>query len=345
NQKTDPTAPTPAGIFLYSQGTLSAVAPPGLSTPLGVLDITTQINFADDLSSIDIAERTPALNDNGDIAFVSATQTTTGSGGAIFVRRAGETLITPVIRLGDAYGGGTFQVLGPPAMNNAGTLAFHGFVDGPNQIDGVFELQGTTLSLLIRDGASPDQFAASFKADPLEEFDDVVALNDAGDVAFTAGPLFDNSLDSNLTDESSSGVVVIHAGVPLLVGFPGEPVGLGGISGKMSSLNLGPDQGSRVAPPGLMPDGRVVFFAQMNGGSSQIIVRADPVARTLTPLVVLGGSAPNATPAGGTYEVATSAAAVDAAGNITFSARIDGATTSEALIFDPLVGDAQAILI
>src|SRR5262249_13761907 len=81
------------------------VAPPGLSTPLGVLDITTQINFADDLSSIDIAERTPALNDNGDIAFVSATQTTTGSGGAIFVRRAGDALLTPVIRLGGAYGG------------------------------------------------------------------------------------------------------------------------------------------------------------------------------------------------------------------------------------------------
>ena len=128
--KVDPTAPTPAGIFLYSQGVLSAVAAPGLDTGLGILDLTTQINVADDLSSIDIAERTPALNDNGDVAFVSATQTTTSSGGAIFLRRAGATLITPMLKLNDAYGAGTFQVLGPPALNNSGTLAFHGFVDG-----------------------------------------------------------------------------------------------------------------------------------------------------------------------------------------------------------------------
>jgi hypothetical protein len=344
--KVDPTAPTPGGVFLYSGGALTAVAAPGLDTGLGILDITTQINPNDDLSSFDIAERTPALNDNGDVAFVAATQTKSGSGGAIFVRRAGQTLITPVLKLGDAYGAGTFQVLGPPALNNPGTLAFHGFVDGGETIDGIFELQGGTLSLLMRDGVTPDQLPASFAAGPLAGFDDVVVLNDAGDVACTGGPLFDNSINSNFSDTGSSGVVVIpHAGTPLLVGFPGEPVGVPGAASKMSDLTLGPQEGSRVAPPSLLPDGKVVFFTQVNSGSSEMILRADPVARTLTTLVTLGGAAPDAAPVGGTYELATSAPVVDTAGAVTFSARIDGGTTSEALIWDPPAGPAQSIVI
>src|SRR5262245_16084493 len=83
--KIDPTLPAPGGIFLYSQGALTAVAPPGFDTGFGILDLTTQINFNDNFSSTDISERTPALNDNGDVAFVAATQTSTGgAGGAVF---------------------------------------------------------------------------------------------------------------------------------------------------------------------------------------------------------------------------------------------------------------------
>src|SRR5262249_58352918 len=156
----------------------------------------------------------------------------------------------------------------------------------------------------MRDGDAPDQLPASFAAGPLAGFDDVVVLNDAGDVACTGGPLFDNSISSNFSDTGSSGVVVIQAGKPLLVGFPGEPVGLPGVgSSKMSDLTLGPQEGSRVAPPSLLPDGKVVFFTQLNGGSSEVILRADPVARTLTTLVTLGGSAPSAAPAGRSYRL------------------------------------------
>src|SRR5262245_2939496 len=346
--KVDPTLTAPGGIFLYSQGALTAVAPPGFDTGFGILDLTTQINFNDDFSSTDISERTPALNDNGDVAFVAATQTSTGgAGGAVFVRHAGQTLITPVIKLGDAYGAGTFQLLGPPAMNNSGTLAFHGFVDGGQTIDGIFQLQGGALSLLYRDGMTPAaQFQATFTADPMQEFDDVVALNDAGDVAFTGGLLFDNSLNSNFSTAGSSGVIVIHGGVSTLVGFPGEPIGgVAAAIAKVSSLDLGHLHGSSAAPPARAPDGKVIFYAQINGRSAQMILRADPVAQTLTSLVTLGGNGANATPAGGTYDSATSAPAVDTAGALTFTASIDGATTSEALIWDPPAGAAQTILI
>lgn len=342
----DPLAIIPAGIFLWSGGSISVIAAPGLDTGFGILDLTTPINLLTALSGIDVAERTPGLNDLGDVAFVAATFSRTASGGAIFVKRAGQEL-TAVKKLGDAYESGTFQVLGPPALNNAGTLAFHGFVDGGTLLDGVFTLTGDTLSLLIRDGQIPDTLSVPFEIDPLFEFGDVVAINDAGDVACTGGPIFDNSDDASLGDlEGSPGVIVIRGGAALLLGFPGLKVEtFGSGATKISDLALGPEEGSRIAPPSLMPDGKVIFFAQLNNGSSQAILRADPDARTVRSLVRLGGASPDTTPAGGTYQAASSAPAVDAAGNYVFSARIDNSTTSEALVWQPLSGDGQAITI
>src|SRR5262249_60480055 len=120
-------------------------------------------------------------------------------------------------------------------------------------------------------------FQATFTADPMQQFDDVVALNDAGDVAFTGGPLFDNSLNSNFSTADSSGVIVIHGGVSTLLGFPGEPIGgVAAAIAKVSSLDLGPNQGSIVAPPALLPGGQGIFFAQINGGEGE----DDPRARS-----------------------------------------------------------------
>src|SRR5262249_35690293 len=159
---------------------------------------------------------------------------------------------------------------------------------------------------LYRDGMTPAaQFPATFTADPMQEVDDVAALHDAGDVAFTGGPLFDNSLNSSFSTADRSGGIVIQGGVSTLVGFPGEPIGgVAAAIAKVSSLDLGPNQGSIVAPPALLPDGKVIFFAQINGGRAQMILRAAPVAQTLTSLVTLGGNGASATPAGGTYDSA-----------------------------------------
>jgi len=343
----EPFAPPPGGIFLFSQGKISIVATPGYDTGFGILDLNTPINVLTDESGIDIAERTPSVNDNGDVAFAASTATATGSSGAIFRKRAGQDIV-PVLKLNAAYGSGTFQILGPPAINNAGTLAFHALVDGDPILDGIFTMQGDALTLLIRDGQIPDKLPAPFEIDPIFEFGDVVAINDAGDVACTGGPVFDNSDDANLGDlEGSPGAIVIpHGGTPLLVGFPGQRVEVFGTSeARISDVALGPEEGSRIAPPSLTPDGKVIFFAQLNSGSSQAIFRADPVARTIRALVRLGGPAADGTPAGGTYAAASSAPAVDAAGNLVFSARIDNATTSEALIWQAAGGGAEAISI
>jgi hypothetical protein len=345
--KPDPTAPippTPAGVFLWSEGSISVVAEPGLDTGFGILDLTTPVDVLTLESGIDIAERTPALNDAGDVAFVSATLDGTTQGGAIFVRRAGQSL-TPVIRLGATYEGKTFEILGPPAINNTGTLAFRGFLDGATTLDGIFLLEGTTLSLLIRDGLVPATLPAPFTVDPIFEFGDVVALNDAGEVVCTAGPFFDNSDDASLASDGSPGVILLRPGsAPLLVGFPGQRVELGmEREGRVFELFLGPEDGSRTAAPAITPDGKVIFFATVNNGSSQAIFRVDPATPSVFPLVQFSGSRADAAPGGGTYLSAASSPAVDADGTIVFAAAIAGGTTSEALVWQPLAGRPLAV--
>src|SRR5262249_1038854 len=211
--------------------------------------------------------------------------------GAIFLRRAGQG-VTPVLTLGSPYERGSFQILGPPAMNNAGTLAFRGFVDGPSSLDGIFKLEGGAVSLLIRDGVIPATLPVPFTIDAIQEFGAVVAMNDAGDIVCTGGPLFDNPDDSNLASNGSPGVILLRAGVPpLVLGFPGLRVDLGTEHlGRIFELTLGPEEGARTASPAITPDGKVIFFATVNGGNSQAIFRVDPVTQSVFPLVQLGGN-------------------------------------------------------
>lgn len=331
-----PLDPLPAGVFLWSrsQNRLEVIAAPGFDTGFGVLDLTTTVNLASTESGIDVAERTPALNDAGDVAFVSATLDGTRPGGAIFFAPAGGTL-TALVKLGDDFQGGRFTILGPPALNNRRTLAFRGFLEGAVQLDGVFTFSGGLTTLLLRDGTAPPTLTAELVDGELFEFGDVVSLNDAGDVLCTAGELYDAEDLGSL--DGSPGVILIRAGgSPVLLAFPGQRVEL--LGGTISTIALSPDEGSRTAPPTFTPDGKVIVFAQVNDGSSQAILRIDPDAATIRPLVRLGGQRADATPLGGVYRSASSGPAVDAAGNLAFSARIDTSSTSEGLIWVPAGG-------
>src|SRR5262249_24112491 len=104
-------------------------------------------------------------------------------------------------------------------------------------------------------------------------FDDVVVLNDQGDVACTGGPPVDlsNTVTVNVDLDSSGVILIPHGGQPILVGYPGQTIPEGKQTFVAWSINLGPDAGSRVAPPSFAPGGKVVFFAQVNGGGSQQI--------------------------------------------------------------------------
>ena len=348
--------PPPGGIFLYSQGNLTVLAAPNVDTGAGVIDLTTPINVGTS-DSIDIAERTPALNDNGDVAFVASTVVNTntpnpGLSSAMFRRRAGQNL-EPVFKHDDANpgsDGGKFDVLGPPALNNAGTLAFHATLSGLSApLDGVFTFDGATVTRLIRDGAIINGIIQPIPFQ-VPGFDDVVVLNDQGDVACTGGPPVDlsNTVTVNVDLDSSGVILIPHGGKPILVGYPGQTIPEGKQTFVVWSINLGPDAGSRVAPPSFAPGGKVVFFAQVNGGGSQQILIADTQGLSVQNLVSVGGSAATATtPKGGTYQSASSAPAVDATGALAFTARIENApTTSQAFIYMPIPqtsGAAQAI--
>ncbi len=340
-----PLDPLPAGVFLWnrSQSRLTVIAAPGLDTGFGLLDLTTTLNVLSTESGIDVAERTPALNDAGDVAFVSATLDGARQGGAIFFAPAGGAL-APVVKLGDEFQGGRFAILGPPALNNRRTMAFRGFLEGALSLDGVFVVSGGATTLLIRDDPDADVVTVpTVSGEPVDgdlfEFGDVVALNDAGDVLCTVSELYD-AADFGAFD-GSPGVILIRAGGnPVLVGFPGQRVDL--LGGRVSTIALSPDEGSRTAPPAFTPDGRVVFFAEVNDGSSQAILRVDPDTATIRPLVRLGGARADATPLGGVYRSASSGPALDGAGNLAFSARIDTSSTSEGLIWVPVDGGPAA---
>src|SRR5581483_11531221 len=92
------------------------------------------------------------------------------------------------------------------------------------------------------------------------------------------------------------GALVFHDGVVTPVVYPGQTVS----GGRVKGIQLGQPGRFLVAPPALAPDGSVVVFAALNGGSSEGIFRAAPPYATLTPLVVTDGLTADATPAGGT---------------------------------------------
>src|SRR5262249_23489509 len=92
----------------------------------------------------------------------------------------------------------------------------------------------------------------------------------------------------------------------------------------------------------ITPDGKVIFFATVNGGNSQAIFRVDPVTQSVFPLVQLGGNNPDAAP-DGIFLSASSSPAGDPAGNIVFSANLQGGRTGQPRIRKPAAGTAQAI--
>jgi hypothetical protein len=334
--------PIPAGVFLYRRTApagqrLRAVA---LSrtfyADFGQIDLGTPIDILEDPSGRDIPERTPAINAAGDVAFAAAvTSRFTEDGGreggdsaAIFIAVPGARA-EPVVKLTTTVGGREFAVLGPPALTGSGTLVFRALLEDLS--DGIFAHGGTQTTALVQSGRQVVTPEPEPITQDLFDFGPVVAVNDQGDVVFTAGPLIDFNLDS-LDFEGAPGVFVLHDGELDLLAYPGQPVPA---FGRVTNVTLGPDGGNEVAPPGITASGRVVFFAELNNGNRQSIFRVDPPYDTsvILPYVLLGGPDADDSPIGGTYQAAASAPVTDAAGNVTFYARLAGAATSEALLF------------
>ena len=335
------TGPTPAGLFVLRGGQLDAVACSGELVGGRALDLTAVLDLFSNPNA-DISDRSPAMNDAGDIAFLSGYVDGQGfpAGGAILVApRAGGT--TQLVRINDPFADGKLQTLGPPAINNHGMLAFHALAtttapSDDGMLDGIFAVDaaGTNLRVLVRDGIAPAPAGQT-----LTEFQDAVALNDEGDVAFLAGPLLDASADANPSDEGGPGVLALQGGVVSLLGYPGQALG----PDKVASVALGPVGGGEVAAPSLGPDGTVAFFVSLNGGNAEAIVHS--AGSQVLPLVYTGGNGADASPVGGLYAGAESPPALDAAGGIVFLARIVGGQSSEAIVYRAADGHTSPIVL
>ncbi len=334
----DPTGPTPAGVFLFRHGELRAVARSGETiSGAGRLDLVGPIGQTTDPGE-DTPERSPSINDAGDVAFLGAVRDNPQSAAALFLAPA-EAAAAVVLRLGDAYDGGVFTALGSPALNNTQVLAFHARAttvdpnDDDGVVDGIFSYAGGA-TVMVRDGIRPMGVAS-----PLRDFGDAVAVNDRGDVAFLAGPLFDD--DDSSADDERFGILVCRGGVVIPIAGSGRVVG----SDRIIGIRLGAGSGSQLTAPAIAPDGSVAFFATVRGdtGGGEAIVVWNGTKSTA--VVYTNGSRADTTPAGGTYNGAESAPAIDANGAVVFLARIAAGASSEAVVYQPKTGEGVPVVV
>jgi hypothetical protein len=332
----DPTGPTPAGIFLYSSnGTLRVVARSGQQTSAGTLDLLGAVGPS--AGANETQERPPALNDAGDVAFVTGLQDNPLSNGAIMIV-GGDGTVTPLAKVGDPFDGGAFLDLGPPAVNNTGQVVFHAIVattdpgESDGVIDGIFRTVGAgPPEVLVRDG---EMTSVNL---PLQDFEDPLALNDSGDIAFFAGPLYDPS--DGIPEDRSPGLLVYQSGMVIVVTYPGRDLG----TDPIGSFRLGPAAGSGLAAPSIAPGGQVAFFASLARGSREAIAVWEGNRNHVR--VYTGGFSPSTTPADGVYAGAQSAPAIDATGSVVFLARIAGGLSSQAIVYQPDGGRGVPIIV
>jgi len=346
----DPSLPTPAGVFLFNAATrvVTLVARSRQVADAGLLDIAQSLDPTADPNAIDLPQRTPALNDLGDVAFLSAVvPSSDGPSSAIFLRPSGGDL-SPVVSVNDAFDSRQFLRLGPPALSASRQLVFHGAVG--NALDpsdpgteGIFAATGTAVSLLVGEG----QPATCLNDDrQITAFADPIAVNGGGDMVFVASL---SPTGGQSTADSVAAVLRYRAGKVQTIACPGQQFGHScdpgaqPPAGTLTDFVLSTVGGSVPAAPALGPDGTVTFFASLDRHKSEAIVRSDGTSECV--LTKLGGADADPAPTGGVYAAAASAPAVDAVGGVAFFARISGGSTIEAIVYRPGSGSGSTVVV
>jgi hypothetical protein len=175
----------------------------------------------------------PALNDNGEIAFLAGVRRGRDALEAIYLHRAGT--LHKIAAGGDpAPGGGTFSAFGVPAVNSKGEVAFAAVIDEGSVTGGIFVASPTERRMLVGAG-TPEPYGGIFA-----QFSDRVSINSMGSVLFNAvlklGPV------NNALFVAGSGKVRPVAGVSQE----------GSSNADFSALGLW---------PGLSDDGTAAFIA------------------------------------------------------------------------------------
>lgn len=295
---------------------------------------------------------TPVLNASGQVAFQGNLAGGTSTSG-IFVGVAGS--MRPAALEGtSAPAGGKYKSFGSPVLNSAGQLAFVAGLSGSASTTGIFAgAPGSLQTVALNGTAAPadGRYFGTYNglgSGPL--------LNASGQVAFWALLTAGTSPKGIFmgTPGAVRPVALVNAPAPAIVGDNGYTA-IGGVSA-LNSLGqvaftagmtfldaqlAGVPQGLKpfalsgttaptggeffvnsFYPPTLNDAGQMAFFAYMNAGNSSGIFTGSP--GSLQAAAVQGA----ATPAGGDAKyVSFGSVALNATGQVAFSARLSGTTT------------------
>jgi len=155
------------GLFTFSNGVITKVGAVGDTAPDG-----------EPFTGFD----QPAMNSTGQIVFRATLQQTSPFSFSEGVFLASGGTISKIIESGDPVNGSTFfSVSGEPSINDAGQLAFAGFVNGSVSDEGVYLLSGGSLSVVVPTFSSGP---GGIFLEPLN-----AAINNAGQIAFESQTL------------------------------------------------------------------------------------------------------------------------------------------------------------
>lgn len=327
--------PLPAALLRFDGATrqLGVLATSGTSTPVG------RLAFAEGGGGTtpSLEERTPAVADDGDVAFTALGLDGDTETPAVFLLQ-GDAL-TVVAAAGDTTSSSTFVAFGPPALNAAEHVAFRATLTGGALVDGVFLWRDGALTRVAGNGDTVTTTEPESHVQTLEEFAPVVDLDADDAVAFLGGPLADFTVGPTPTD---FGVLRWQGDVLELIAFPGQTFGT---RGRVTGVELLAEFGGTIVAPRLLPDGDVFFHVELNGGSSGALASAAAEGDAPSEIAVAGGNAPTGTPIGGRYAAFTLPPVVDGTGAVVAVAELDGAPTSAALVRGVGGGPSQAIVV
>jgi hypothetical protein len=257
----------------------------------------------------------PGINESGEMVFFGNLQDTT-DGSTLGIFRGDGSTVSVIARPNQpapGAGGGTFFALGgSPSINSIGQVAFLSTVNGGTSAGpAVFRGDGTILTPLARTGDAAPGAGGGVLAPIFGSF--VPALNDAGQVAFTA-------MLSSTTNGSTSGIFRANGATLAAIARHQQPApGAGG--GTFASF---PDS------PIISADGRASFFANLQGtgdGSTYGFFRGD--GSTVSVIARPNQPAPGA--GGGTYAtLGEGSLAMNSGGTAAFSATLSGTTAGAA---------------
>lgn len=212
-----------AGVFLWRNGKLSAVAVNGQVTAVGIIAAIDYVNSYDG----------PAINNQGMVVFVANVDGNYDS--TLYQKEFGQDL-TAIAKVGDtAPGGGTFEQFDDFALNHNGDVAFIALYDDGGSKTGVFlKPRSGAMQAIVRNGDTLPGTGGGYQSDEGDSEDiDGPWMNDAGMVAFISDVI------SGGTGRFEGSVFIKKPAQPLeplvLIGDPAPE----SIGGTIDSVNIG----------------------------------------------------------------------------------------------------------